>query len=190
MFPTGINPLPCNNVDSRLLLVTNMDSLNYWPSKYIYFPSNDLCLLKEEIMAHDGKMVWDSVDISGIQLNGRKISPTRSILFRCLPTGHWFNEMGGVPNIFCRFSFAMKVARSGCRFKNIVDIYFLFEDLKHLCRLMVVGRIKCLEESMDAYSSKISSSCTAGCFPSELCAFILIICWMDTSGNPLSKKLQ
>ena len=104
MISTWINPLTCDDVDARLLLVINVDTLNYFPSEKISFPCKNLSLVKKEIVARGGKVIRDSVIICGITFNCRKVTLTRSLVFTnsyfefpfclanililCLLTGH------------------------------------------------------------------------------------------------------
>ena len=60
MIPTWINPLTCDDVDARLLLVINMDTLNNFLSEKISFPCKNLGLVKKEIVARGGKVIPDS----------------------------------------------------------------------------------------------------------------------------------
>ena len=69
MIPTWTNPLTCDDVDARLLLIINVYNLNYFLSENIFFPCKNLSLVKKEIVARGGKVIRDFIIICGIWFN-------------------------------------------------------------------------------------------------------------------------
>ena len=156
MIPTWINPLTCNDVDARLLLVVNVDSFNYFPSEKIYFPCKNVSLVKKR----NCDLWWQSCTgfcyrlCNPVQLQEghlHKISRAHRLLLGISSLLNQYivqvlahralNKQYGWSSRYLSWVFVWK---SCCLFIKAVDIEFLFEDL-YLSSLMVVERIKHLE---------------------------------------------